>query len=63
MQLTANIASIWDGKVGIRRPRINSRIYWCSDTILVSMNSAGFVNKPSCSVWSRSLGIRLQELR
>jgi hypothetical protein len=45
-QLTANIAPIWGGKENIRRPCINSRIYWCSDTILISVNSTGFVNKP-----------------
>lgn len=63
MQLTANITSIWCGKVDIRRLRINSRIYWCSDTILISVNSNGFVNKPSCSFQNRSLGIRLKELQ
>jgi hypothetical protein len=63
MQLPSNIASIWGGKVDIRRPSINSRIYWCSDTIRISGNSTGFVNKPSRSVWNQSLGIRLQELR
>jgi hypothetical protein len=49
-QLTAYIASIWGGKVDIRSPSTNSRIYWCSDTIFISGNSTGFVNKPSRSV-------------